>query len=102
MKFTPIGLTATCRVDALAPRPAPAIDVQLSGQFKRMGPAHFLIPLHWTPPTETNGELSQYDVCIGTTPLGPTDPFPVIACQFPSSYCFACTKAAVCLSLIHI
>ena len=95
MKFIPAFMTAICHVDALAPRPAPATDVQLSGQFKRMGLAHFLIPLHWTPPTETNGELGQYDVCMGTAPLGPTDPLPVGACS-PSSDCFTCTKADVC------
>ena len=97
--YTPHVFTASCSVDGQGSKPAPVTNVQLMDQFQRLeGLGMYIVSLHWTPPTVTNGQLGHYNVCMGTSPLGPTDPLPG-QCSATGS-CHACTAADVCYQLL--
>ena len=92
--FTPIVATAVCKVDAQALRPDQVTNIQLLDKVERLGMAQFIVSLQWSPPVETNGQMSHYNVCVGTAPLNPSDPLPSLQCS-PTGDCYACTPANV-------
>ena len=100
--FTPIVATAVCKVDAQALRPDQVTNIQLLDKVERLGLAQFIISLQWSPPIETNGQMSHYNVCVGTAPLNPSDSLPSLQCSATGD-CYACTPANVshtCMSMI--
>ena len=92
--FTPIVATAVCKVDAQALRPDQVTNIQLLDKVERLGLAQFIISLQWSPPVETNGQMSHYNVCVGTAPLNPSDSLPSLQCSATGD-CYACTPANV-------
>lgn len=67
--YVPPSHPYTCMASALAPAPS-AVDTLAVVPYFTDGP-EVTLQLTWSPPAILNGDLSSFDVCIGSIPLDP-------------------------------
>ena len=65
--YVPPEHSYTCTESAISPAPSLVENFTVSS-YSIDGP-QITLDLHWLPPTMPNGELSEYEVCIGSEPL---------------------------------
>ena len=69
-RLTSFGFDYECSLSTLSPPPSPVTNLELESYNIRR--YDITLMLRWSPPSFPNGILAPYDVCVGNTPLGPT------------------------------
>ena len=57
-----------CSESTQSPFPTPVRNVSVTS-FSTVGASEITLNLVWMPPSYPNGELTQYNVCVGASPL---------------------------------
>ena len=69
-RLTSFGFDYECRLSTLSPPPSPVTNLELESYNIRN--FDITLTLRWSPPSFPNGILAPYNVCVGNTPLEPT------------------------------
>ena len=69
-RLTAAGYDYECRLSTLSPPPSPVTNLQLVSHTIRQ--FDITLTLSWSPPKFPNGILAAYNVCVGVSPLDPT------------------------------
>lgn len=69
-RLTSFGFDYECRLSTLSPPPSQVTNLELESYNIRQ--FDITLTLRWSPPSFPNGILAPYNVCVGNTPLGPT------------------------------
>ena len=65
------NLQYTCTASVRSPAPS-AVNNFTVVSYNIQRP-YVILDLQWYPPSTPNGELGQYDICVGGEPLGPNE-----------------------------
>ena len=69
-RLTSFGFDYECHLSTLSPPPSQVTNLELESYNIRQ--FDITLTLRWSPPSFPNGILAPYNVCVGNTPLGPT------------------------------
>ena len=78
LPYTPPRLTAAgydyeCSLSTLSPRPSQVTNLELiSYTIRQFDITLITMTLRWSPPKFPNGILAPYNICVGVSPLDPT------------------------------
>ena len=72
INHSPASHTYNCKASTLSPPPTNVENITMES-YCFSSDTRITLTFSWTPPSNFNGEPTNYTVCLGTRPLAPTE-----------------------------